>query len=241
MTIFYSVLFTLLGTDPKDNHYVSCLQLQVAAMKRTGMLKHTDKYYVLCDAASAKALTDLPGPERVRVVVVPTPQSLKGGMMMKYLMPFVVQLGDESVVYLDLDVFPVKPALFNIQPDTLVVYPEGLSTDTNYSGGRTLKLEYGCSGGFFAYRSGPRIEGFFKTLLEELAAEKEEFYTLDQPTFNHLISRNKEMVVSFPHQIVSYNGNNNRDTAIFWNMCGDPGDGLFHFRKMLAAFLALLA
>ena len=239
MTVFYTILFSL--GSPKTNQYIDCFLLQRRALISTGMLKHTDRYYVLADAASAKVLTELPGLERVRVVVVPTPQSLKGGMMMKYLMPFVCELRDESVVYLDLDVLPVKPALFNLEPETFYAYPEGGVSDPNYSGGRPLDLPAGCSGGFFAYRGGPKIEELFKTILNEIAAEKEEFYTLDQPTYNHVLSRHRDLVKFLPHEMVSFNGNTNRDKAIFWNMCGDPGDGPFHFRKMLGVYLALFS
>jgi hypothetical protein len=239
MTLFYTILFSL--GDAKANQYVNCLQLQRAALVRTGMLKHTDRYYVLADAASAKVLSETPGLDRVRVIVVPTPSSLKGGMMMKYLFPFVCELRDESVVYLDLDVFPVRPALFNLEPETFYAYPEGGVSDKNYSGGRSLDLPAGCSGGFFAYRTGPRIEALFKTILTEIADEQEEFYTLDQPTYNHVLSRHKDIVKFLPHEMVSFNGNTNADRAIFWNMCGDPGDGPFHFRKMLGVYLSLFS
>jgi len=239
MVLFYTILFSL--GDAKKNEYVYCLMLQRKALIATGMLKHTDKYYCICDEASAAILRETPGLDRLRLLIAPTPRTLKGGMALKYVFPFAVATGDESVVYLDLDVLPVRPALFNLDADTLYAYPEGGVSDTNYSGGRPLDLPAGCSGGFFAYRSGPRIEAFFKRLIDALAAEKEEFYTLDQPTYNHELATHREMVQFLPHEMVSFNGNTNRDRAVFWNMCGDPGDGPFHFRKLLGVYLSLFS
>jgi len=239
MAIFYTILFTLPGRDPAANPYLCCLMLQHRALILTGILKHTDKYYCICDAASAAALKHVPGLNRLSILVAPAPANLKEGMMMKYILPLAMDLGDESVVYIDLDVIPVKPVLFNLDVDTLYAYPEGVVSDPNYSGGRPLDLPAGCSGGIFAYRSGPRIKAFFKTLLTSLGAEKEEFYTLDQPTFNHALAAHRDLFKYLPCEMVSFNGNSNREDAVFWNMCGDPGDGPFHFRKLLAVFLGL--
>jgi hypothetical protein len=244
MTIFYSILFTPRGLDrnPKANQYVNCLQLQLEALKRTGMLGPSDKYYVLADADTAAVLRETPNLGHMRVVEFPaSPPHVRGGMGFKYLFPSLVDTGDETVVYLDLDVFPVKPAIITAEPDTFYAYPEGSPTDTNYSGGRPLDLPAGCSGGFFVYRQGPRVKAFFEGLLNAVASDTEEHYTLDQPAYNHFLAQHKDLVKFLPHTLLSFNGNVNRQEAIFFNMCGDPGDGPFHFRKMLGVFLVMFS
>ena len=237
MTIFYSVLFSL--GKPQDNPYLPCLSIQLRALLRTGTLRDTDKYYVICDPGTAEVLKGVGSAARAIPLLTQKPDSLYDGMKLKYILPDLLPLnGEEQIVYLDLDMLSYAPLAINGPPDTLLLYPEGPATDSNYCGSDPLDLPAGASGGFFSFRHGPRVAGFFKTLvnrIDESAAQQH--YTLDQPLLNHHAAKHKDMIGYLPHDIVSFNGHTNLLKARFFNCCGDPGDGPLHLRKMVDVYL----
>jgi hypothetical protein len=156
-------------------------------------------------------------------------------MRLKYTLYQLMDLTNQTVLYLDTDFLCVKKFAITVPHDTLVVYPEGDPASDNYCGDKKLPLSAGCSAGFFAYHFGPSIKLFFETLLSNLVESSKVYYCLDQPYFNHLIPSTPH--IGFNHNMISFNGHNNRDTAIFYNLCGDPGDGPLHFGKMLQFYL----
>lgn len=235
-TLFYSILFSL--GPAESNQYVYLVQLQVRALQKLGMLGPGNRYICLADAECAQLLRQSNFlRETIQIELVPKPRSLVDGMALKYLFPFSYPVNGETCVYLDLDVLPMAPTEIHAPDDTLLVLPEGPATDTNYCGSAPLDLPFGVTGGFFAYRAGPRLEALFRELISILHTSEEKHYTLDQPHFNHLVSRHREMVGFIRPDIMSFNGHTNQKTARFYNLCGDPGDGPLHFRKVLEIFL----
>jgi len=238
--LFYTVLFSL--GEPKQNLYVQMLLLHLTALRRTETLKADDTFYVLTDPDTAGFLrlnTDLG--RNVKLLVMPEkPANTNAGMLWKYGFPQFLDTTGKLVVYLDLDMLSWQKLDYDSFPlaqDTLAVYPEGPPTDKNYCGSDPLPLNAGVSGGYFIYRYGPRVAALFSDVIKRMVAQKEVFYTLDQPAFNHCVAKHHLCCTFINPVSVSFNGNTNQQTAAFYNCCGDPGDGHFHFQKMLQFFL----
>lgn len=236
---FYSILFSL--DTAKTNLYIECLQLQLRALLRTKMLRDSDRYMLVCDKESAEeVLKTVSLPKQFKMIVAPKPKSLYEGMRLKYLFPFFVQPPlhpNEVAVYMDLDILPRKNGNFFAVPrDTICLFPEGDPIRPDYCGDLALQLPVGVTAGFFAYRHGHRVTAFFNELLKILETGRSDFYTLDQPHFNHLLAR-INFKSFFDPKTISFNGHGHVSEATLVNFAGEPGDGAFHLRKMLRFFL----
>jgi len=245
MTLFYTILFSV--GDPKQNLYCHMLSLQLAALRRTKTLKGVDDFVVIADPATAAHLRSTSTVlEGVKLLEAPyKPSCLLEGVVFKFLLPKLMDVGDRLCVYLDLDMLAVKQTNYpdeTLIKDVLCVYPEGPPHDSNYKGLDPLPLAAGLSSGYFFFRYGPRVDALFGTIFQLLDAQKgkgQSFYTLEQPAFNHAVAAHQSCCRYLDPKTVSFNGNTNQATAHYWNCCGDPGDGPFHFTKMLNTFLRL--
>jgi len=235
MTIFYSVLFSL--GDPKKNEYVYCCMIMLASLIKTGTLGPQDKFYLMVDFETAQVINRIPLFLKAELIFVPKPKTLIEGMSHRYTLHKYKDIKNQDCVYLDSDMICVKKSSFTIASNHLMVFPEGSADDTNYCGGRTLKNLYGFTSGFFAFNAVSTIFDFFDTLVETLTFSKELYYTLDQPYFNYHLEMFPQLIEIMPHNIVSFNGHTHKESAHFINCCGDPGDGAFHFQKMLSLIL----
>lgn len=208
------------------------------SLQLSGSMRPEDTFIVVCDAATATHLQQIPLLKGIGLAVVRTPQSLKDGMSLKYLLR---SEKDEFHIYLDADMLIRKPIRPVLDPDTLCVFPEGRADDTNYCGKTEalLTLPAGFTAGFFAYRPGKRVYEFFDAILNDLKRGGETFYTLDQPYFNHHLVGKRVQI--FPKTYVSFNGHGMCEATHIVNLAGDPGDGEFHLTKQLAFFLSGLS
>ena len=235
MTIFYSVLFSL--GDPKENQYIYCTMIMLTSLIKTGTLGPKDKFYLMVDRETAHEINKIPLFLKAELVIVQKPETLLQGLSYRYTLHKYIDLKNKDCVYLDSDMICIKKTSFTITANHILVYPEGNANDTNYCGGRTLKNMYGFTSGFFAFNGASTIFDFFDTLVESLTFSKEVFYTLDQVYLNWHLEMFPQLVEVMPHNIVSFNGHTNKGTASFINCCGEPGDGAFHFSKMLQLML----
>lgn len=237
--IFNSVLFSL--GDPKDNLYIQMFVIQYSSLLRTKSYNpETDEFYLTCDEDTANYIQKtFPLVRHVKCLIHPKPKSTYDGMKMKFVLPFLLKLKDEPILYCDVDIFFMRQLRVDIPEDTIAVYPEGAATDSNYCGDFQLNAPYGFTAGFFAYRFGTTVCRFFAKLLDTLDKEPKKFYTLDQPYFNKFLLLVKQIVM-FESNMMSLNGNTHRDVARVMNCCGEPGDGSFHWNKMLQLFLLSL-
>lgn len=238
--ILYSLCVAL-----KGNEYLQMLLYLVKTLLKTGSFDpKRDHYYVMADQETATALGKIGFAAPLRVMVVPKPTSTYECMKLKYLFPKMIPdptaLGSETFVYLDADLLSLRPFYAALPPDTIAVVPEGAPTDTNYCGRveRPLSTPYGVTAGFFLYRWGIRVQGFFDTVLLDLEERTERFYTLDQVAFNRYLP-------SAPFQplnpeILSFNGQGLSERTLFLNYAGEPGDGPFHLAKGLDFFLRVI-
>lgn len=240
MAIFYTILFSL--SEPKQNLYIQMLTLQLASLRRTGTLRPTDRYIIITEPKTADYLKrSCSALGSVEILLASRPRSALQGMFLKYILPTLIDVGDELCFYLDLDILSVRRldlTAASCPPDTLLVLPEGPPTDPNYCGSTPLRLPAGLSAGLFLYRYGPRVAEIFKGVYERILSTRTRFYTLDQPHFNHAVAAAPAGAAAVLNpKLVSFNGHTNRDTAVLFNMCGEPADGPFHFQKLLDTFV----
>ena len=236
---FYTILFSL--DDPKNNRYIDMLQFQARALHKTKMLREDDRYFIVADKESVEVLKAAVWlPKQTRIMVVPKPKSLYEGMRLKYLAPYFMSPPlhvNEVAIYLDVDILPIKKTEFiSLPPDTIAVLPEGPKEKPDYCGDTPLALPAGVSAGFFAFRFGGKVHAFFQELLKILEKGRSDFYTLDQPHFNHLLARIAFKGFLQP-ELMSFNGHGDLKKASLVNFAGEPGDGPFHLRKLQRFFV----
>ena len=227
MTIFYTVLFSL--KKPEENLYFYMMMMLYKSLVRTESMQQGDKFFVVADPITIAYGRKFHSLKNVNWVEAPPVLSVKDGMLYKYIFRPKV---DAPVVYLDCDFLAIKKVAFDLKEDTLAVLPEGRPDDSNYCGDGTLALKFGASAGIFAFRYGPRTRALLDDIAKRTMACEKKFYTLDQPHFNKALE-GKECVVAINPQIVSFNGNGNNAVAHLINCAGEPGNGEFHFQKMM--------
>ena len=86
------------------------------------------------------------------------------------------------------------------------------------------------------YNLGPNVIRLFDHIVDKIQNEPVNHYTVDQPYLNHALQNDtftRPHIRSLSNSIISFNGHNNMGEAFFINCAGCPGDGPFHFRKML--------
>lgn len=235
--IFYSILFG----EPKKNMYVYMFYLLVNTLITTKTFDvNNDIYVVMCTEPIAKQLEQFNIHKLLKVLIVKEPESVYDGMKLKYMFPFLVNVGDHVCVYLDCDLLAIKPCRLYLPNDYICVYAEGVATDSNYCGSSAFigqtKAERGYTAGCFAFRFGPVVAESFKAMLKSMDETAERFYTLDQPHFNKYLNHNR--VVELQKGYLSFNGAG-MDKAFMINCCGEPGNDEFHFLKFIQFYVSL--
>ena len=231
--IFNSVVFSL--TKPEDNLYIQMLLICATSIKKRWM-KPEDTYIVTADQETASYIQkQFPVLNFIKFLIVPKPTSVYDGMTLKYVLPYMMKV--DQVFYVDVDIFAIRPLRQTLPEDSIMVVPEGVSTDPNYCGDMTLDLPHGYTAGFFAYRWGDKTRKIFNAIVNAIQTIPKKYYTLDQPYFNKFLPLGK--ILSVDPAIMSGNGNNHLDKAVMVNCCGEPGDGIFHWNKMLQLYLCL--
>ena len=213
------------------------------SLKKVGTLTAQDEFVVMADKETAERLATFGMLKDAKIYIIPKPSSILDGMRYKYIFPLSAKIPDGTVcVYLDTDLIAVRPIHTYIPKDYLCLFPEGKWNDTNYCGdpvsdGTTSATPNGYTAGFFAYSLGERTRGFFQRVLKAIELSSKTYYTLDQPFFN----KNLDMrfVVEYDTTTLSFNGHTNIDKCRYINLCGEPGDQLLHFDKMLQIFLSV--
>lgn len=231
--IFNSVIFSM--GKPEDNLYIQMFLLCAVSIKKKWMLEE-DSYIATTDQDTAAYIQKtFPVLNFVKYVVVPKPKSVYDGMTLKYVLPYIQKV--EDVVYVDVDIFAIRRWRPQLYQDSIVVIPEGLASDQNYCGDMKLEYTYGFTAGMFCYRWGDKTRIVFDAIINDIQSYPKKYYTLDQPYFNKNLKLGNVLIMD--PAVLSGNGNNNLDRAAGVNCCGEPGDGLFHWNKMLQLYVSL--
>jgi len=230
--LFYWTVFT---TTDTPNKYLDMFAMSYTSFLTHNIIQPTDSVVLLCDPTTAARANQMLCLRKVKIVVAPKPSSVFEGLFLRYRLHqhFSIDYGTECA-YIDTDMICLRPFRISCPPSTVFVYPEGPPTDSNYCGDMTLNLPYGASSTFFVYNFCPIVKCF----LEAVKGEKH-YYTMDQVYFNKAIESYQQIIHPIAPQTISFNGHSNKDTALFLNLAGEPGNETVHWTKMLDIYLLL--
>ncbi len=197
--------------------------------------------------------------------IIPSPSTLTEGIVERYKFKKITQSESEVYVFFDLDICILNPFkhLFEDIPKPFIYYmPEGHLLDNDYAGQTVSHTEVfqnrpGLSAGWFAFSSHPDVQTCF-TKIAHLALQQEQtstpFYTLDQPFFNKVMyediilrQMDGDTIPNFflnPELFTNNTYNCAIKDLLFMNFCGEPGNDMIHYEKMVKflgiQYLALL-
>lgn len=242
------LLYTLKNKDPKDNEYVTILSLWLAKVIQSGGLTSQDRLQIHIDS---RTLEYLKNEYTVLPLLFDTlqcpftfisfdpPENSLEGMMHKY---DPVDYTQDIFIYSDIDILISIPfhRMTEQMTDTMIyVSKEGDLTDPNYSAGFLDKIEDKGLPGFSAGKFvivGKHLRNEFFQCIHDLCDISSQFYTVEQPFFNHaLYSLNKDIVnIDLLTNYVSLNSEGyDKTNTIFHDLAGDVADGRKHLTKMV--------
>lgn len=239
--LFYTLCFSF--DDPKSNLYIYNVLLLYKSLKKSGTFTNSDAFIIMADEPTAKRLSTFGLLKDCQFVIIPKPKNMLDGMLYKYRLPEFVGIPDYTLLtYIDSDMISVRPIHTFLPKDYICVFPEGKVDDTNYCGdalpeGHSGPTKNGYTAGFFSYSLGERTRAFFRKVIETAEASGKVYYTLDQVHFNRALDHRHTIEMNY--DTVSFNGHTHLDKCRFINCCGDPGDQLLHWDKMLNIYLSV--
>ena len=258
----YTNLFTIQGRDPKENKYISMFLIWFKMLIKNGGLTASDSLVVLIDQPTAEALQeydilshliDTAG-FQFKAIIIEQPVSLTAGIAKRYTVYDFLPL-NELVCHLDVDVLCVRPIRQIIQ-DSLVnadiaIFLEGNSMGSYYLyelkdelgiSEEEMKKTAGITGAIYFFRMSPSLMAHFKQLYLRIMSAKKQNIT-DQPYWNELfwnLRKSQYPIFEIPDSVVETSLSNLQDSTHLLNLCGEPGDGNFHWQKVLTALLFLI-
>ena len=158
-------------------------------------------------------------------------------------------------MYCDIDILFVKSIHLlttSLNPNTIYIHNEGKLSNQNYGAAFTKeelsesssKMPGFSSGKFIIY--GKELhKNFFEIVTNIRNLSNQVYYTLDQPYFNKAIYYmilNKLCSINFDlisKPIISVNGHDSTRDTVLLDAMGIPGDGEFHFKKLLDMYIIL--
>ena len=255
--IVYTLLFTLVGKNPGENNYIQMFDIWLCYLLKNGGLTQEDKISIIVDPESMKYIQTqiLPNylkhisPCEIEYIEFEQPKNLSEGIVARYNSLPSNHEG-KTLLFLDLDVLVVKSLqhdIPNIQPNKLLVMPEGKMAHGLYAGGLVTYEKIpdvcGFAASTFAYCYGEGIAEFFKKITDECLENKNApRYTIDQPYYNkwiYLILTEQVLpveIILLRYNMIEQNALNYfQDTTVLVNYAGTPGEGAVHYQKMLNA------
>jgi hypothetical protein len=163
-------------------------------------------------------------------------------------------------IYLDIDVLGFKKfrGLFNTSDNrntsTIYIMPYSeLFTNNNFYGelitdeeksilySNNLQNMPGFSAGMFAWSNSRHIRQFFKFIIDQAINNDKKLYTVEQPffnaaIFNYLFKQQgifKFIIINRPTVLFNASDFQRLSDTILVDFCGIPGDGSFHWDKLL--------
>ena len=158
-------------------------------------------------------------------------------------------------MYCDIDVLIIKPlTLFidKLKPSTIYIQKEGALSNPNYGAAFTKKeldsitgVPSGFSAGKYFIYGKQLYDVFMGTVCALFSKDPTLYYTIEQPFFNKALYclNTLEHTIDFTllhSPIVSVNLHSySKDTTLFIDAMGIPGDGEFHFEKILNTYIMI--
>ena len=258
----YTNLFTIQGRNAKDNQYISMFLIWFKMLIKNGGLTTEDTLIVLIDEPTAEALQeydilanliDTAG-FQFKAIVIEQPVSLTAGIAKRYTVYEFLEV-NTLVCHLDVDVLCVKPIRQiihdNLIDSDIAIFLEGNSMGSYYLyelkdeigiSEEEMKKTAGITGAIYFFRISANVAFHFKNLYERIMSAKNQNIT-DQPYWNELfwnLRKTQYPISVISDSVVETSLSNLQDSTALLNLCGEPGDGSFHWQKVLTAFLFLV-
>jgi hypothetical protein len=250
------IVFTLEGKKVSENKYVQIFLFWLANLVKFAELKECDFVRVFMDTTTKTYLeTKTPFfmlmeklPCKLQVLGIPTPKTALEGMMWKY---YFIDYSQDVYMYCDIDCMtfgPIHKIVDVIKENTIAVHCEGYLDQHDYGAAfSSAELEaakgmVGFSAGKFLVRGKELQQRIFSNVqsLQKRWTGKS-LYTVEQPFFNKAIYGLQEDYLDFDlltEKNISKDGIDLiRGSTILVDFAGEPGDGDFHFKKILDLFL----
>jgi hypothetical protein len=254
------VCFTIKGKDVKENKYIQIFNMWLSQLMVCGGLGSNDAIHFYTDNETLQYLTSTYShnyivnrlPCKFKPYIYPSPETLLDGIMTRYdFRPYE----QDIYMYCDIDIFILKSLHLltnDLQQNTIYVHSEGKLSDPNY-GAAFSKDEmekfptnmHGFSAGKFIINGKSIHKLFFETIINLRKIIKGTFYTVEQPYFNkavYMFLNNKICTIEtelIKSPIISINGRTMNKETILLDAMGIPGDGSFHFDKLLQFYIFL--
>ena len=252
------ILFTLKGKPVKDNKYVTIFNMWLSMCWKYAGLGPRDLLTIKMDSETYNHMKQdlvFVGLHNmatcpVKLVLCPPPATLQEGMMIRYI---PVEYKQDVYMYCDIDILIIKPLELLIRatkPNTIYPHPEGHLTHSDYGAAfteeelaaftKTHPFSLGYSSGKYL------IHG--KELYKELMASVSRLfhenptlhYTIDQPFFNKAVHTGPYTVdeALFNRTTISQNYHfYSKGDTVLLDAMGIPGDGDFHFEKLIQFYI----
>jgi hypothetical protein len=258
----YTNLFTIQGNNPKENKYISMFLIWFKLLIKNGGLKSSDRLVVLIDGPTAEALQEYDilshlidiAEFQFKAIVIEQPVSLTAGIAKRYTIYDFLEI-NTIVCHLDVDVMCIKPIrkiiCENLLNSDIAIYLEGNSMGAYYLyelkdeigiSEDEMKKTAGITGAIYFFRTSPDIMAQFKRLYTRIITAEKQNIT-DQPYWNELFWNLRKInypITVIPDSAVETSLSNLSDDTCLLNLCGEPGDGNFHWQKVLTAYLYLV-
>lgn len=204
-------------------------------------------YVVVADKQTADVGRDMKifAQPFVSWIIIPKPQDTFDGMIARYRLHDHATAAQKkmienasSVVYLDCDLYCIKPFDFTPAEDSLMVFPESNSVECVH---RRIKFDdpeqrAGFSSGIFAFHWGPRTKEFLRrvAVMMEQNRNAPRYVTLDQPYFNAVIYDlgSIEMFDGIHPTTIANNEKYGTELASLVHFCDETANDGFHWIKM---------
>jgi len=250
----YTIVFTLKEKKPSENQYIQMLLLWLSHIIHTKALTEQDSLQLLTDTSTHSYLIENTSFSMLLsklsckplIFLFETPTTLLEGCSWKYLVN-IDSYTQDVLIYCDLDIYICKPLgsfCKSLEPNTLHIQPEEYIHNPNY-GAHFSKEELeeipsnsvGFSAGKFIL-TGKEVATLFLHSIRSVLSKSltTTYYCLEQPIFNYVIYRATTLKINI-HTIapvISVNFNRyNKDTTVFLDCMGEPGNGRFHLEKFI--------
>jgi len=255
-----SLLFTLKGSDVKTNKYIPIFNMWLSRLITNGGIRRSDIIHFYVDTPTIEylqadnvfiKLTDN-CPCKFEICIFPQPETILDGMMYRFKF---LEYTQDIYMYCDIDILftkSIRLIINSLKPNTLYIHNEGPLSNQDYGAAFTTEEqgEYfskmpGFSSGKFIIYGKEMHKIFFEIVTNIRSLSNEVYYTLDQPYFNkaiyHMILNNLCSVncdiIRAP--IISVNSSDFTSDTVLIDCMGIPGDGEFHFKKLLDMYILL--
>ena len=250
------IIYTINNKNVKDNKYINIFKIWLSlAIKNSGLgendLIHikidSDTYdYIKKDLAFCILMNNTNN-ITIKMLICNPPNNHIKGMMMKYIKFNYTQ---DVYMYCDIDILilnPLNKLYENILNNTICLSIDGQLSSSLYSGAFTeeeLSIYNQTLPGFSAGKWIIYGNDLYAELLNKICSlqnnDTNEYYSVEQPFFNKAIyTMNTFNISILDSKKISVNGYNYNKDCILLDLFGIPGDGDFHWDKIINFYILI--